>query len=272
MDNIGFGMEVADYLILNDSKRSLTVKIKLPTNSSIIEFFIIIFLALTSLFYLNGCALTPKAIELANEKAAPQYEYRNIKKLVSAVKQDNGDVSLCVGLTSAGEFEEPDLNTITIPLAILNREANQHERHGFYPGECPLLCYWYPIEKVKNGCDKITPEKLSAKSILPIEKITIHSQDQFYDLLNSYNENSKTQDKILEFSYASTDISIIYLFVQTDRQRTLPNGIAGVYEDKSTKLYYLTVPPAIVGDAIIVVVAMAVVIAGIALGVYLQLL
>jgi hypothetical protein len=56
-----------------------------------------------SLFYLNGCTITPKAIELANEKAAPQYEYWNIKRLVSAVKQENGDVSLCVELNNAGE-------------------------------------------------------------------------------------------------------------------------------------------------------------------------
>ena len=225
-----------------------------------------------SLFYLNGCTITPKAIELANEKAAPQYEYWNIKRLVSAVKQENGDVSLCVELNNAGEIEEPKLNTITIPLVILNGEANQHEKHGFYPGECPSLCYWYPIEKVENGCDKITPENLSTKSILPIEKLTIYSQDQLYDLLNSYNENQKIPDKIFEISDVSRDISLIYWLVQIDQQRTLPNSIAGVYEDKSTNLYYLTVPPAIVGDAIIVVVATAVVIAGIALGVYLQLL
>ena len=232
----------------------------------------LIFLLLAWLLYLNGCTLTPKALQLANEKAAPQYEYWNIKRIESAVKQENGDVLLCVELNNADEIEEPKLSTITIPFAILNGEANQHERHGFYPGECPIPCYWYPIEKVENGCDKIITENLYTKSVLPIEKLTIHSQDQFYDLLNSYNESPEIQDKIFELSYASTDISIIYLFVQTDQQRTLPNGIAGVYEDKSTNLYYLTVPPAMIGDAIIVVVGMVVVIAGIALGVYLRLL
>jgi hypothetical protein len=48
------------------------MKKRLPINFSIFEFFIIIFLAMISLFYLNGCTITPKAIELANEKAAPQ--------------------------------------------------------------------------------------------------------------------------------------------------------------------------------------------------------
>ena len=227
---------------------------------------------MTALLYLNGCVLTPRALELANEKAAPQYEYWNFKRLVSAVKQENGDVSLCVELTSVGKFAEPKLSTLTIPRAILNGEANQHEKYGFTPGECPLRCYWYPIEKVENGCDIITPEKNSTKSILPVVKSTVDSQDQFYDLLNSFDENQKIPDKIFEVSYASTDISTIYWFVQIDPQRTVPNSIAGVYEDQSTNLYYLTVPPAFVGDAVLVVVGTAVVIAGIALGVYLQLL
>lgn len=247
------------------------MKKRVQINSSIFEFLILIFLLLASLLYLNGCTLTPKALQLANEKAAPQYEYWNIKRIESAVKQENGDVSLCVELNNAGEIEEPKLNTITIPLAILNGEANQHERHGLYSGECPLLCYWYPIEKVENGCDKITPENLSTKSILPIEKLTIYSQDQLYDFINSSNENQKISDKIFEVSYGSRDISEIYWFARIDQQRTSPISIAGVYDDKSTKLYYLTVPPAIVGDGIIIGVQTAVVITGIALGTFLRL-
>jgi uncharacterized lipoprotein YajG len=80
---------------------------------------------MASLFYLNGCTITPKALQLANEKAAPQYEYRNIKRVVSAVKQENGAISFYVELNYAGEIEKPNLNTITIPLAILNGETNQ---------------------------------------------------------------------------------------------------------------------------------------------------
>jgi hypothetical protein len=253
-------------------KKEIDVKKRLQINASIFEFFILIFLLLASLLYLNGCTLTPKALQLANEKAAPQYEYWNIKRIEAAANQENGDVSLCVELNNAGEIEEPNLYSITIPLAILNGEANQHERHGFYPGECPSLCYWYPIEKVDNGCDKITPENLSTKSIIPIEKLTIYSQDQLYDFINSYNENQKIPDKIFEVSYVSRDVSEIYWFVRIDQQRISPISIAGVYDDKSTKLYYLAVPPAMVGDVVIDVVVMAVVIAGIALGVYVQLL
>ena len=102
------------------------MKKRLQINASIFEFFILIFLLLASLLYLNGCTLTPKALQLANEKAAPQYEYWNIKRIEAAANQENGDVSLCVELNNAGEIEEPNLYSITIPLAILNGEANQH--------------------------------------------------------------------------------------------------------------------------------------------------
>ena len=248
------------------------MKKRLQINSSSFEFFILILSILASLLYLNGCTLTPKALQLANEKAAPQYEYLNIKRIESAVKQEDGDVSLCVELNNPGEIGEPKLNTITIPLAIFNGETNPQERNGFYPGECPSSCYWYPIEKVDNGCDIITPENLSAKSILPIEKLTIYTQEQLFGFINSYNESQKLPDKIFEVNYASRDISEIYWFARIDQQRTTPISVAGVYEDKSTKLYYLAVPPAMVGDVIIGVVVMAVVITGIALGVYVQLL
>jgi len=258
-------------VVAKSLKGDIDMKKRLHINRSTFECFIPIFLLLASLPYLNGCTLTPKALQLAKEKAEPQYEYRNIKKIESVIKHKNGDVSLCIELNTPGEIEKPELNTITIPLAIFNGEVNEHERYGFFPGECPLPCYWYPIEKVKNGCEKIAPENLSTKSIIPIEKLAIYSQDQFYDFINSSGENQKTADKIFEVNYVSRDISEIYWFARTDQQRTSPMSIAGVYEDKSTKLYYLTVPPAVLGDGVIVVVETAVVIAGVALGVYLQL-
>lgn len=241
-------------------------------NILVFDFFIPVFLLLTSLLYLNGCTLTPKAIQLANEKAAPQYEYWNITKIESVVKQENGDVSLCVELNTADAVEKPKLKTITIPLAIINGEANQYARHGLSPGECPSRCYWYPIEEVENGCDKITPENASSTSILPIQKLTIDSQDQLYDFIGSHNENQKITDKIFAVSHVSNNTSEIYWFTQIDQQRISPISIAGVYEDTSTKLYYLTVPAAMVGDVIINVVVVAVAITGVAFGIYLRAL
>ena len=255
-------------------KEEFAMKKRLPIDPSIFEFFILIFLAMASLLYLNGCAITPKAIQFAKEKASPHYKYWNIKSVQSAVEQENGDISFCVELNNGGENNRPKLNTITITPSALSGRNNLHERLGLDSGEYPLsntLYYWYPIERVEYGCDKITQENLSTKSILPIEKLIVDSQDQLNDLLNSYNNNQIKPNKILEVRYVSKDISIIYWFARIDQQAILPINIAGVYEDKSTNLYYLTVPAAFIGDVIIVVAVTAVVIAGIALGVYLQL-
>ncbi len=248
------------------------MKIRWQIHTRVFNFFIPIFLLLASLLYLTGCTLTPKALQLANEKAAPQYEYWNITKIESVVKQENGDISLCVELGNPDEIEKPELKTITIPLAIIEGEANQHGRHGFSPGECPSRCYWYPIEKVENGCDKISPENASSESILPIEKLTIDSQDQLYEFIDSHNANQKITGKIFEVSHVSSNTSEIYWFAPIDRQRIAPISIAGVYEDTSTNLYYLTVPAAMVGDLIIDVVVVAVTITGLAFGVYLRTL
>ena len=247
------------------------MKKRFKTNSSLFEFFILIFLLWLSILYLNGCTLTPKALKLANEKATPQYEYWNIKRIVSATKLENGDVSLCVELNKSEEIEDHKLNTIRIPLSILNGEANQHERHGFYPGECPIACYWYPIQKVESGCNNITIENVSNKSFLQIEKLAIHTQDEFYDFLNSSNKTQIQPDRIFEVHHPSNNISTIYWFVQIDQQNKVLNSISGIYEDKSSNFYYLAVLTAMVGDVVIGVVVVAVYIAGVALGVYLQL-
>ena len=253
-------------------RKEIDVKKRMQLNRSAFKLLSPILLLLASLLFLNGCTLTPKALQLANEKAAPNYEYWNFKRIESAVTQENGDVAVCAELKSAEAIAEPKLSTIIIPLAILNGDASQHKRHGFVPGECPSPCYWYPIKRVENGCDKTSSEILSTQSSLPIEKLAIYSQDQIYEFIDSYNENRQIPEKIFEVDYVSRDTSEIYWFAQIDGQQTLPISIAGVYDDKSTKLYYLTVPPAIIGDAVIVVVGTAVVITGIALGVYLQLL
>jgi hypothetical protein len=109
-------------------KEGFAVKKKLPINSSIFEFFLLIFLAMVSLLYLNGCAITPRAIQLAEEKASPHYKYWNIKIAQSGKEQENGDISLCVGLNSAGKNERSKLKNITIPLSALTEENIEHER------------------------------------------------------------------------------------------------------------------------------------------------
>ncbi len=248
---------------------------RLPKNFNITKFLALIFLAVVSLFFLTGC--TAKALQLAKEKASPEnIEYRKIKRVVSAVKQKNGDISVCVELNESGDAGEQKLNTITLPHSILTGDTNDIESLKLLPGECLFsnaLCYWYPLEQVENGCDKIAAGNLPTTPILSIEKFAVDSnnQDQLYDLLNSYNNNQQIPEKIYEVSNVFKDISIIYWPARIGQQGRRPISIAGVYEDKSTNLYYLSVPAAFVGDVVIVVTAVAVVVAGVALGTYMQL-
>lgn len=252
-------------------------KKRLPIDFDIPKFITLIFLAIASLFYLNGC--TTKALQLAKEKASPENcKYLKIKSVVSAIKQKNGDISVCVELNDPAETDEPELNTITLPLSALTGETTDIEMFGVRPAECPFddaACYWYPIEKAKNGCEKITPGSLFSTSALPIEKLEVHNKDlnQLFDLHNNFTGHQLITENIYEVTFVSDekdtekatdsdeaidnrgkgfkDISLIYWPAQIGEQGINPIVIAGAYKDNSTDLYYLTVPPAFAGDVIV---------------------
>jgi hypothetical protein len=249
------------------------MKKRLPIDFSIVEYLVLIFLALASLFYFNGC-VTDKALKLAKEKASPEnIEYWKIRRVVSAVRQEKGDISICLELEKASKKRESKLLALTIPVAVSTGEIDRYKGFGLRPGECPLsnnLCYWYPVEKAAKRCDKISKGNLSARSILPIERLTVGSQNQLSDLLHSYHQNAQSADKICEVSYASEEVIVIYWPARNDRESVRPIGIAGVYEDKSTNLYYLTLPAAFAGDVVIVAAGVAAFITGIALGTYMS--
>jgi hypothetical protein len=112
--------------------RSLAVKKRLQIESSIIEFFILIILAMTSLLYLNGC--TDKVLQVAKDKASPEnVEFREIKSIVSAVKDENDDISVCVSLNESGESK---LYTISLSLPSLSGNTDAIEKLGLRPEEC----------------------------------------------------------------------------------------------------------------------------------------
>ena len=249
-------------------------KKKLPKNINTAKSFGLILFAIVLLLYLDGC--TTKTLQLAREKASPHFEYWNLKRAVSALVEENGDISICAEFSKAGENQTYTLNTITLPLAILTGETSKNEMLGLRPAECPIngtLCYWYPIEKVDKSCDKFAPENLAAKSFLPIVKLTVNSddQEQLYDLLNSYNKSHQVADRIFEVHYVTEDHTLIYWPFRRGQQGIQAISIAGTYEDKSTYLHYLKVPAAFIGDVIVVAATAAVYTAGIALGVFLRL-
>jgi hypothetical protein len=229
-----------------------------------------------SLFYLSGC--TDKVLQVAKDKASPEnIEFWKIKSVVSAVKHQNGDISICVDLNESGETGEPKLNTINLSLSSLSEDVDEIEWRALRPEECLFdgtPCYWYPIEKIKNGCKSIDLTSTSSIMVLPIENIRVSekSRNQIYNLLIDFNENQPVKERIFEVSFVfdgedtekdadankdelpengtegSKEISLIYFPAQIDQQGIRPIIISGVYEDNSTKGYYLLVPLAVAGD------------------------
>jgi hypothetical protein len=266
-------------------RRSVMKKKNLKADFNIPKSFALLFLAIFLLFYFSGCA-TMEVYKYAKEKAAPHYEYWEIKSVVSATKQENGDISVCVELNSPDGTEAPKLNTITLPLAVLAGETNAVESFGFRPVMCPFedgSCYSYPIEKSQNDCKIGAQEDLSATSFLPIERLEVQNKDrnQLHDLLDSYNNYQQVTEKIYEVSFVSDvadteentnnhdsngvadnkekgskDTLLIYWPVKNDHQYASPIQIANLHEDISTNIYYVAVPVVFVVEAAVITVAL----------------
>ena len=261
------------------------MKKRMPIDPSIRQFFILIFLAMVSIFYFNGC--TAKALQIAENKASPHNaEHWKIKSVVSAVKQENGNISVCVELNESGEPGEPKLDTITLPLSVLSGDADAIERLSLRPCECYIgnaACYWYPIEKTQNGCESVSPNTSSSTSVLPIENINVNNKNrhQLLNLLINSNKIQPIKERIYEVSFVSggedtkietdtdndepmdnstkgsKDIALVYWPPQIGQQGMQPIIITGVYDDNSTNLYYLMVPVAFVGDVVAFTAAVA---------------
>ena len=250
---------------------------RFPIYFSILKFLALSFFAGALLFGLSGC--TTKALQIAEEKASPENsQYWTIDRVVSAFKEKNGNISVCVKLNDPDEKEVPQLNTLTFPLSILTGDARSTEKLRLRPQACPfgdVNCYSYPIKKVKTGCETVAADTLFAGSIIPIEKLSVTDKDRNgrYRLPNSIIKNRQTSDKIYEISFeidkeyiekkidsdkarddeetGSKKIAILYWPAQIDSQGERPIIIAGAYKDNSTYLYYLLVPPAFVGDVVV---------------------
>ena len=247
---------------------------KSPADFNRTKTFALILFAAASLLYLNGC--TARALQLAREKASPQnVEYRKIKRVVSGVKQKNGDISICVEL-EADNAAEQMLSTLILPHSVLTGNSNDGRRLKLLPAECPpgnTACYWYPVEEIKSGCDKTAAGDSIRVHVIPVEKLPAESNNR--DLPDNsngaYYYNLQVPGKLYEAGDLFNGVSVIYSSGRLDQQGSRSILIGGIYEDKSTNLYYLTVPAAFVGDVIVVVTVVVIVVAGIALGTYWHL-
>jgi hypothetical protein len=220
------------------------------------------------------------AMEWAEEKASPELncEYLNVRNVLSAVKQENGDVSICLQLDWA-RYTEAEQSKVTITLPFSEMTGAITAGVDLERGEsgCPSSSSWYPIEKTLNGCDKITPENLSSPAFLPIEKLDVREEnrDDLYDLLVADNKDSQIQDKIYEISFVTyaehsetgadsddlmedwlrsvNDVILVYWPAQIGQEGVHTIRIIGIYENQSSAYSYLIFPITIAIDAGILV-------------------
>jgi hypothetical protein len=241
-------------------------------------------LSLVFIFIVSGC-ITPYALDLAERKSSPTVTYTNwnLKKVRSAVEQENSDISVFVELYESHKRNKSECYAITLPNPILLKETTDMETLGFrgkeivgHPdsyGPGPYIDdYLYPLAKAKKGCQKLEPKKLPADSILPIVKVTLPEKDryQLYNILNELKQQGSQKEKLYEVKFLTmeedssvemnenedtnySDVLLIYWPSGMDQDSVQPLGIAGGYEseDESTKLYYLLIPPAVTLDLIL---------------------
>jgi hypothetical protein len=240
-------------------------------------------LSFVFIFIVSGC-ITPHALDLAEKKSSPSVTYTdwNLKKVRSAVEQENGDISVFAELYESHKRNKSECYAITLPSSSMLKETTDLEKFGFrgketvehpdrYAHDPYITDYLYPLVKAKKGCQELEPQKLPADSILPIVKLTLPEKDsdQLYTLLNELKAHGSPKEKLYEVKFLKSeedssaemneneaakysDVLLIYWPSGMDQEFVQPIRIAGGYEseDKSTNLYYLLVPPAVVLDAI----------------------
>ena len=221
-------------------------------------FMLIIFAVLT--FYLSGCVGLTKAVsESENDNASQRlaYEYWKIKSVVSAARQESGEISICVELVDDDTYknEESKFRTITVPFD--NLTANIDEGVDFESSFADGT--YYPMQMTKKDCDIIGYLNLFSTSALTIERLDIQEnyRNQAYDLLNTFNIDQLHFDKLYEVAFVyfeedtakatdrneviniriraqddmvrrPNDVLLVYWPTQIDQQGVKPISIAGV--------------------------------------------
>ena len=239
----------------------------------------------------SGC-ITPHALDLAEEKSSPIVTYTewNLKSVRSAVEQENGDILVFAELYESLKSNKSECYSIKLPNRSTLKETTDLKTLGFrgkeiigHPdrnaSDTYINEYLYPLVKAKKGCQELKYKKPPADSILPIIKLTVPGKDsdRIYTLLNELEANGSPKEKLYEIKFLRgeensggemnetevakySDVLLIYWPSKIDPEFVQPIGIAGGYEseDESTNLYYLLVPPAVVLDAIgLIIVAAA---------------
>lgn len=233
---------------------------------------------------LGGC-VTASVLEYAKNKASPSNVTEfTIGKVHLAQVHENGDISLAVEVDHPSH-PKAGLYTITVPHPSKVENADAMASFGFrekyIPSVSDLPTYLYPMGKAKKVNEKTVQMRDSSFSPVRIEELNLHwaETERVLKLVGDLDKDPPGEQKIYTVNVLSDDVEnasedepgrtveknatiektiiLVYLPPRGPDTHSQTIAIAGAYEDESTKLYYLLVPPAIALDACLVALAIA---------------
>jgi hypothetical protein len=231
---------------------------------------------------LGGC-VTASVMEYAKDKASPSNVTAfAIAKVHSASVLENGDLSILAELDSPNH-PKSGLYTMTIPIHPHMEDDAAMESFGFRTEYSPsfsgLTTYLFPLGKAKKFSGNMDQKNVRPNSSVLIEELNLHPDEaeRLPELLGRLNRDPSGEQKVYvvnllsgaaektgqeeadrateERSTVEMGILLVNWLPPTSDGIPRPIGITGAYEDESTHLYYLLVPPAIAFDAFLIALA-----------------
>ena len=232
-------------------------------------------LIMASLF--SGACVTASVMEYAKKKAAPSNVTEfTIGKVHSAQVHEKGDISLVVELGHA-THPEAGLYAITVPHPSQVENADAIGAFGFREAYTPavsdLPTYLYPMKKANKVKEETAQMKDHPSSSVRIEELNLHRHEmgRVLDLARDLSKDAPGEQKIYRVNLLADAVEtgpeeeprktvektilLVHLPPLNPNSHPQTIAIAGAYEDESTSLYYLLVPPALAFDSLLLAVA-----------------
>jgi hypothetical protein len=231
----------------------------------------------------SEACVTASVMEFAKKKAAPSNVTAfAISKVHSASVLKNGDLSFLAELGSPNHPKSGPY-TMTIPIHSHMEDDSAIESFGFRreysPSFSGLATYLFPIGKAQKFSGDMVQKKEPSNSSILIEELNLHPDEaeRLPELLVGLNRDPSREQKVYVVNLLSdadektrqeetdraTEVSstiemgilLVNWLPPTSDGIPRPIAITGAYEDESTNLYYLLVPPAIALDALLIALA-----------------
>lgn len=232
----------------------------------------------------SGACVTASVMDYAKIKASPSNVTEfTIRKVHSASLHQTGDISILAELDNPNH-PKSGLYTMTVPHPPLTDNAEAIGSFGFRaeytPSVSGLTSYLYPMGRAKKFNGDILPNDTSNSTIL-IEALNLHRNEaeRLLESLGDLNRDRPGEEKVYvvnllsdaagkqlredpgravdENSTVEKSVLLVYWPPLGSNSVPQPIAIAGAYEDESTNLYYLLVPPAAAFDALLIAATVA---------------